>query len=248
MQPRPLKKALDAALQAIADPERAPEMQAYMRSETPFRGVTAPMRKRAVREVLLQVEFKNFEHWQTVVYDLWDKAKFREDRYAVLDLLDSKISRPYRTLNEALPIYETLVVSGAWWDYVDAIASHHVGGVLAKNPTKTTSILRKWAKDPDLWKRRTAILSQLRRKADTDTALLTAAIAPSLEGRPYMCAIGTKEGPTRFFLRKAIGWSLREYARQDLEWVVQYVHENLEHLHRLSIREALKHHKSRIPS
>ncbi len=96
-----------------------------------------------------------------------------------------------------LDLYRHLVVTGAWWDHVDEVAAHLVGGVLAGHRTVVTPVMRAWARDDDLWVRRTAVLSQLRHGADTDTALLHDVIEANLDDRS-------------FWLRKAIGWALRE--------------------------------------
>lgn len=91
-----------------------------------------------------------------------------------------------------------------------------------------TRLMLEWAVDTDMWKRRSAIICQLGAKAETDLDLLEAAIVPSL---------GSKE----FFLRKAIGWALRQYARTDPAWVARYVAVHETELSPLSRREALKH-------
>ncbi len=88
--------------------------------------------------------------------------------------------------------------------------------------------MRAWATDDDLWLRRTAVLSQLRHKADTDTDLLRYAIEANVDD-------------TSFWLRKAIGWSLREYAKTDPAWVRAEVDRLGPRLSGLSRREALKH-------
>ncbi len=123
-------------------------------------------------------------------------------------------------------MYEELIVTGAWWDLVDWVASHRVGPLVRAHP-RLKRTMRAWARDRDLWKRRTAIIHQLGFKAETDTGLLVAAIEPSLDRK-------------EFFLRKAIGWALREYAKTDPAWVVAYVEEHRERLSPLSQREALK--------
>ena len=122
---------------------------------------------------------------------------------------------------------EEMVVTGAWWDYVDAIAGRGMGAMLAAHPRPVKAALREWAKDDDIWKRRTAILAQLKAKGETDTALLADAIRPSI-------------GDPEFFLRKGIGWALREYSKTDPAWVLTFV-EAHPGLSALSRREALKH-------
>jgi 3-methyladenine DNA glycosylase AlkD len=128
----------------------------------------------------------------------------------------------------AVPMYEEMIVAGAWWDYVDALATHHVGNVLRKEPGRMKPLMRRWANDADsMWKRRAAILSQIRFKADTDLALLYDCIRPNL-------------AHTDFFIRKAIGWALRQYAWTDPREVKRYVTAHRARLSPLSIREALK--------
>ena len=102
-----------------------------------------------------------------------------------------------------------------------------MGAMLAAHPRPVKAALREWAKDDDIWKRRTAILAQLKAKGETDTALLADAIRPSI-------------GDPEFFLRKGIGWALREYSKTDPAWVVAFV-EAHPGLSVLSRREALKH-------
>ena len=102
-----------------------------------------------------------------------------------------------------------------------------MGAMLAAHPRPVKAVLREWAEDDDIWKRRTAILAQLRAKSETDTALLADAIRPSI-------------GDPEFFLRKGIGWALREYSKTDPAWVLAFVAAN-PGLSVLSRREALKH-------
>lgn len=154
------------------------------------------------------------------------EARFREERYAALYLTGDKRARPFQTLS-ALKLYEELVVTGAWWDYVDNIASHRVGPILSQYPAPMRAKMLSWSKSKNLWKRRTAILCQLGFKAETDLELLYACIEPSL-------------GSREFFLQKAIGWALRQYAWTDGAEIIKYVRLNRTRLSALSFREALK--------
>jgi len=120
-----------------------------------------------------------------------------------------------------------LVVTGAWWDYVDGVASHRLGGLLRSHPDPMTKAMRRWARSHDLWKRRSAIICQLSFKQHTDLALL------------YEC-IERAAGAPEFFLRKAIGWALREYAKTDPAEVERYVRAQGARLSPLSRREALR--------
>ena len=123
-------------------------------------------------------------------------------------------------------MYEELIVDGAWWDVVDELASRRVGPILRADRAGVTPILRAWAEDPNLWKRRTSIICQLKAKDDTDLELLTDAIEASIADRD-------------FFARKAIGWALREHAKTDQDWVLRFVAEHPE-LSGLSRREATR--------
>lgn len=220
------RDALLTALTAVADPDRAAGQQAYMRSEMPFHGVTVPDVRKIVRGIVARDPIPDAAVWQAVILALWRQAGHREERYGAIDVLNHPRHRSWLTPGR-IDLIEELVVTGAWWDFVDAVASHGAGAMLANHPAETAAILRRWAVDSDIWKRRTAILAQLRRKAAIDRQLLVDVIEPSI-------------GETEFFLRKAIGWALREVSRTDPDFVVEFVTENVDRLSPLSKREALK--------
>jgi 3-methyladenine DNA glycosylase AlkD len=214
------------AFRRAADPLKAPAMQAYMKSAMPYHGVTAPQVRRLCKELFAEVDFPTALHWQARVLDLWRGARFREERYAAMHLAAHPSARSFQT-PAAMKVYQELIVDGAWWDYVDDIASHRVGQILRDYPAPMRRKMLSWSRSSNLWKRRTAIICQLGFKADTDLELLYACIEPSLESR-------------EFFLRKAIGWALREHAWTDAAEVKRYVRLNRDRLSPLSIREALK--------
>lgn len=215
---------------AAGNAEKAPQMQAYMKSLLPFRGVNAVPLQRLCREVFDAHPLPDEATWRTAVLNLWDGAAYREERYAAIELTGHRRYRRFQNV-ETLGLYRHLVVTGAWWDYVDKIASKRVGPILRDEPGQVTPVLREWAVDDDLWVRRTAILCQLGRKDTTDPDLLAYAILSStdasLHGRD-------------FFIRKAVGWALREYAKTAPEWVVRFVAEHETQLSGLSRREALR--------
>ena len=221
-----IRDSVIAALREAADPARARQQQAYMKSAMPYFGVGVPQCRRIAGSVFKTRPLADARAWEAAILDLWRKAAHREERYAAIELL---LFRRYSSWLEParLPLVEELVVTGAWWDYVDAIAGRGVGTMLAAHPRPMKAALREWANDDDIWKRRTAILAQLRAKRATDTKLLADAIRPSI-------------GEREFFLRKGIGWALREYSKTDPAWVVEFVgaHPALSDLSR---REALKH-------
>jgi 3-methyladenine DNA glycosylase AlkD len=166
------------------------------------------------------------DQWQRVALTLWRAAAFREERYTAIALTDLRAYRAYRTMT-ALPMFEEMIVTGAWWDFVDAIATHQLGDVLRTDRSRMSTRMRRWARDRDLWKRRAAILCQIRFGRETDPKLLYDCIEPNLADR-------------QFFICKAIGWGLRQYAWSDPREVKRCVKANRERLSGLSVREALK--------
>jgi 3-methyladenine DNA glycosylase AlkD len=217
---------LRKALRAAADPRKAPAMQAYMKSDMPYHGVPMPLLRPVCRSTFASLQFASALEWQKLVLDLWRRARFREERYAAMIVAGDPRARPFQT-PAAMQLYEELIVSGAWWDYVDDIAAHRVGTILRDHPAAMRRKMLSWSRADNLWKRRTAIICQLGFKQDTDLQLLYACIEPSLDSR-------------EFFLRKAIGWALREHAWTDPDEVKGYVRRNRERLSALSRREALK--------
>lgn len=226
MTGKALLRKLRAALEAEADPERALQMQAYMKSALPYHGVAMPTVRAICREQLADVAFEDGAHWQRAVLELFEAARFREEWYAAVALCRHRSAKSFQT-PEAMSLFEKLIVGAAWWDVVDELASHCVGSIVLSHPRVMKPMMRAWSCDANLWKRRTSILCQLRAKEQTDVDLLYACIEPSLSSK-------------EFFLRKAIGWALREYAKTDPEEVRRYVREHSTRLSPLSTREALK--------
>ncbi|WP_040164355.1 DNA alkylation repair protein [Microbacterium gorillae] len=219
MGDRDLSERIRAALRAVADPERAPGQQAYMRSAMPYLGVRLPDVRRvtgsaahgATPDTLLETAVA-----------LWDAATHREERYAAMVLLAQPALRGDARL---IPLIEHMVRTGAWWDFTDDLA-HRMAELLDADPDRTAALLRGWAIDPDHWIRRIAIIAQLGRRERVDHALLTTAIEANA-------------GESDFFLRKAIGWALRDHARVAPDWVRTFVATH--DLSPLSRREALRH-------
>ncbi|SFW87957.1 DNA alkylation repair protein [Amycolatopsis australiensis] len=221
-----LVKAIRAGLAELADPVKAPAMRAYMKSAMPFRGVAKPERSRLLKRVLAEHILPDRATYSATVLELWRTAEFREERYAAIDLSGYRAYRSWQD-RELVPVYEEMIVGGAWWDYVDELAIRRIGPILRADRARVTPIMLSWAADRDTWRRRTAIICQIGHKEDTDRDLLTRAIEPAI-------------GDAEFFLRKGIGWALRNYARTAPDWVRSFVDEH-PGLSGLSRREALKH-------
>lgn len=223
---RDLSTSVRAALASVAEPARAPGMQAYMKSAMPYLGVSAVPLRQVCKALFKDLGWRDCEGWQRDVLTLWRGARFREERYAAIELTGVKAARQFHTL-AALPMYEEMIVTGAWWDFVDAIAGQRLWTILLNEGAAMKRAMLAWSIDADMWKRRSAILCQLRAKDNTDVAFLYACIEPSLDSK-------------EFFLRKAIGWALRQYAWTDPAEVRRYVAEHADRLSGLSRREALK--------
>ncbi len=210
----------------LADPKKAPFMQAYMKSAMPYHGITSPLLKSTCKRLLTSVDLSTREIWSSQVLALWRGATHREERYVAIALTGDSRAAPFQT-PAAMPLYEEIIVTGAWWDYVDDVASHRVGPILRTHPLRMRPMMLAWSKARNMWKRRTSIICQLGFKRQTDLDLLYACIEPSLDS-------------SEFFLRKAIGWALRQHAWTDPAEVTRYVRRNRARLSPLSIREALK--------
>jgi 3-methyladenine DNA glycosylase AlkD len=222
----PLIVEVRAALEKAADPIKAPKMQAYMKSTMPYRGVSSPEQKAIWKEVFATHPLSSSKEWQQVALALWREAAFREERYGAIALTGHRQYSAHRTM-ASVPMFEEMIVSGAWWDFVDAIAGRQLGEILRAEPSRMSKLMRRWSRDPDMWKRRSSILCQLMFKRDTDLKLLYDCIEPNLDDK-------------QFFIRKAIGWALRQYAWTDPREVKNYVKANKSRLSGLSVREALK--------
>ncbi len=207
-----------------ADPALAPGQQAYMKSAMPFLGVRVPEVRRIVKSAARSHPPADVGDLEGSARRLWDEATYREERYAATALTGMRVA--VGSL-DVLNLLEHMAVTGAWWDHVDEVA-HRVGTVLAVHPDEVEPVVRRWIASDDLWLRRVAIICQLERKEDTDLTLLTAAIEAASDSQ-------------EFFLRKAIGWALRQHAKVDPGWVRDFVEEREHMLSGLSRREALKH-------
>ena len=219
--------AVREALAAAADPERARQQQAYMKSSMPYHGITSPQLKNQLRPVLAAFPPSGRGVWEATVRALWDGATHREERYAATAYARHRAARPWLD-PDALDLMRHLIVTGAWWDHVDEVATHLVREILVAYPADSSRVIHDWARDDDLWLRRAAVICQVGLKDRTDLQLLDATIAANLDD-------------PSFWLRKAIGWALRDQARTNPDWVREQVERFGDQLSALSRREALKH-------
>ncbi len=214
-------------LETLADPERAVQQQAYMKSAMPYAGIGAGPLRTLCRRVFKERPPVDADAWLGSAASLWRDATVREMRYAAIELLNVPRFKKAWLSPDAVPLIREMVETGAWWDYVDTLASNVMGDLLRQFPEETTTLLYAWAEDEHLWVRRTAILAQLKFHEATDEALLLHAIEGSLHDND-------------FFARKAIGWALRQHSRTNPQLVIDYVNEHRDALSPLSKREAFK--------
>jgi 3-methyladenine DNA glycosylase AlkD len=162
----------------------------------------------------------------SVVQELWDGAEFREERYLALSLTGHRRYLPWLDPSW-VPLLRHWIVTGGWWDFTDEIASRRIGPLLHAHPDELRPVIRTWIRHPDRWLRRTSVICQLHVAGPIDVALLTEAIEANISDPD-------------FFLRKGIGWALRQHSRVDPDWVRTFV-EDHPGLSSLSRREALRH-------
>jgi 3-methyladenine DNA glycosylase AlkD len=222
-----LVEAVRATLAAAGDAEVAAQQQAYMKSSMPYHGLPAPRPKAELRPLLRGWSPSSEAQWRGTVLALWDDATHREEWYAAIAI--ARHRRAWQWLAPvSLDLWRHLIVTGAWWDVVDDVATHLVADVLHDHRSDTTPVVRGWATDDDRWLRRTAVICQIGHREDTDLDLLRYAVE------------GNVDDPS-FWLRKAIGWALRQHARTDPDWVRHEVGRLGDRLSGLSRREATKH-------
>jgi 3-methyladenine DNA glycosylase AlkD len=226
----PLLQALDAALTAHAQPGQAGAMQAYMKSAMPFLGIAAPLRRRLVAVAAQAHPITDATTLQATVLQLWRQATHREQRYAALDLL--RVPRHRRLVCIGLlPAVHEMLLTGPWWDHNDEISGQVLPLLLQRHPAEMKPLLRDWARGDSLWLRRAAMLSQRGLKTGFDAVLLYDCILPSLGDTPLA---------REFFIRKGMGWALRERSYAAPAEVQAFCTEYAAQLSPLTVREALK--------
>jgi 3-methyladenine DNA glycosylase AlkD len=219
----PYAKKLKTVFEQNADPKLAPAMKKYMRDQYEFLGIKTPQSKALQKEFYAEHRLPDIAELDSILRDLWGLPE-REFQHAALGLLSKFENRLPENFTQTI---EYLVITKSWWDTVDALASHTVGIHFKRYPKVKGKYLPNWRSSDNIWLRRTAILFQLGYKSEADFDLLCDIIKENL---------GSKE----FFINKAIGWALRQYAYTDPLAVKKFVKSTKE-LHPLSRREAMKH-------
>lgn len=219
-----------ARLVSFANPEKAVAMQAYMKTNMPFYGVQKPARVKILRELVARFSPADREDYESLVLALWE-LPHREEKY-----LAQAVATRFGefVVPESMPIYKRFITEGQWWDFVDEAATHMVRDLIRAHPDRIWPEVDRWIDDDDMWLRRAAIICQIGLKEQTDTDRLFRFCEQRFDEK-------------EFFIRKAIGWALREYAKTGPESVARFATRNRGRLSGLSYREATKHIGDLLP-
>ena len=225
-----LLDALRASFAAHADAARAPAMRAYMKSAMPYRGIATPLRRELTASAVRAHPLPDTASLANAMRTLWRGAQYREERYAALELARTGAHARLFDLS-LLPVYQEMLISGAWWDYCDDISGTALARLLREQPRTMKPLLKRWARGDDLWLRRAAMLCQRRMKDGVDAKLFYDCILPS---------IGNGRFAGEFFIRKGIGWALRERSYAAPDEVMAFLREYEPQLSPLTQREAMR--------
>ena len=210
---------LEERFEEYKNEERASKMKTYMRNQFEFYGIMATPRKEITKSVYRDLGVP--ENFIDVAKELFLKPQ-RELHYVAQELL-LKCKRKWS--KAIISDIEWFIQTNSWWDTVDFIASNLAGEYFKKWPNQISKYILEWNKSDDMWLVRSSILYQLKYKSKTDVSYLANTIQPHVN-------------KTEFFIKKAIGWALREYSKTDPNWVLDFVESNK--LQPLSKKEALK--------
>ena len=217
----PFVKGIQKSFQIHANPELAMGMKAYMLHQFDFLGIKAPLRDQLTNTYLKSNSLENWEALEIVMKELWSLPQ-REFQYFAIDVL-----KKHKSLwtPHSIHLMEYCIGEKSWWDSVDGIASEWLGTYFIQFPALVPKVPNRWNKSNNMWLQRSSILFQKAYKINTNLELLTKYILHCKDSQ-------------EFFIRKAIGWALREYSKTNPVWVSQFVAKNT--VSNLSVREALK--------
>jgi 3-methyladenine DNA glycosylase AlkD len=216
---------LTRLFQQYADPDKAAGAEKYMRNQFSFIGLQTPLRRELSRSFFRAHPIPSPSELEVVIREAYH-SPYRELHYAAIEWLafQKKYWSP-----QMIPLIEWLLITNSWWDSVDLLNTTVIGPFFLQFPDQKEPVTRKWNLSENCWLQRSSLIFQLLYKEKTDTRLL----AEFIENR---------QSDNEFFIRKAIGWALRQYARTNPQWVSAFVKQH-PGLSVLSKKEALKHLK-----
>jgi len=223
----PWVEAVQQQFTAADNPRVAGPMAAYMKHHFPFHGISSQHRALLLQPLLQKESLPSLNDVPTICRQLWHLPQ-REYAYAAMVLM-GKFVKKFSPSD--FPWIIELITQRSWWDSVDHLAGNVLSTVVNRYPESLWPVFEPLILSNNFWLNRTAMIVQLRSRENTDSDFLTAAILPHMENK-------------EFFLRKAIGWSLRQYARTNPQWVIDFVQQHESSLSGLSKREALKRLKN----
>lgn len=213
---------IETTLRQNADPEAAVPMAAYMKNLFPYLGIRNEKRKGLLKPIWIKHAAEIKADYRNIALGLW-KLPEREFHYCAMEILYKEIKNRFE--KDDIALIEKLLVTHSWWDSVDFLAKHILGNYLLAFPGEIPKIVRRFSDSENMWLNRSVLLFQLGYKSKTDEKILF---------EECLKQASNKE----FFIRKAIGWALREYAKTNPGAVKRFVSRN--RLSPLSEREALK--------
>jgi len=213
--------ALENLFRKNANPENAFFMKKYMKDKFSFLGIKSPERRALTRVFYKNHNRPDLNNLENIVRKLW-KLEEREFQYFAMELVEKELKK---MAQNDIQLFEYLVVNKSWWDTIDFIAANLIGKHLSNYSGLVEQMNKKWISSENMWLNRTALLFQLKYKKNLDTKLLKQNILKCRDSK-------------EFFIRKAIGWVLREYSKTNPVWVSEFVDSTT--LSPLSKREALK--------
>jgi 3-methyladenine DNA glycosylase AlkD len=219
--------AIDAELRAAGSPERAAQSRAYLKSDSDIEhyGVTVPAMRAVVKAVAKEHRGWSHDDLTTIAAALWAEPVV-DRRMAAVELLTQFVDR---LEPNDLAQLEGFLREAKTWALVDALAASVVGAIVNRDPQTTGPVLDRWATDNDFWIRRSALLALLvpLRNGGGDFDRFS---------RYADAMLDEKE----FFIRKAIGWVLRETAKKRADLVYAWLLPRANRASGVTIREAVK--------
>ncbi len=222
MKLHPLTTKIIKTFNIHLDDELAIGMKAYMKDRFDYLGIKSPVRNEILKPFFSELKELDTKEWMMVVDQLWNQ-KFREFQYAAMVFTDRKIKE---LQPEHLPFLEKMITEKSWWDTVDMVAGNLIGAFFKMYPEKIPAAITRWTKTDNFWLHRACIIFQLKYGASTDHKLLF-----------ELCTKYANE--KEFFIRKAIGWALRQYSKFNPKAVEAFIQK--QKLSPLSVKEASKY-------
>lgn len=214
--------ALENAFEVNQNPENAFAMAKYMKNNFTFFGIKTEKRRRIFKEIWKENKEEVSANARGIALGLYSKPE-REFQYCAIEILIKELKGNYK--KEDIHLIEKLITSNSWWDSVDTIAKYILGEYLVDFPLETKNVIERFSNSDNMWLNRSIILFQLGYKQKTNADFLFSECLKHSHSK-------------EFFIQKAIGWALREYAKTNPKAVIEFVKSN--DLKKLSTKEALK--------